>query len=61
MTKTKEPTAEKVMQMLLDACKELMKEHGSRPKGVTDWEVVNDAMCAGADFIHKSEKTGETK
>ena len=47
----KEAELAKVVRRLLDACKELMKEHGHRPKGVTDWEVVNDAMVAGEAAI----------
>jgi len=41
-----EPEWKQVVRGLLDACKELMQEHGSKPKGVTDWAVVNDAMVA---------------
>ena len=40
-----------VVKGLIQACKELMKEHGSRPKGVTDWSVVNDAMVAGEQAV----------
>jgi len=51
-----------VVKGLIKACKELMKEHGSRPKGVTDWAVVNDAMVAGENAIRPvKEKAAEKK
>lgn len=45
-----------VVKGLIEACKELMKEHGSKPKGVTDWAVVNDAMVAGESAIRSTKK-----
>lgn len=50
-----EPDWKEVVKGLLNACKELMQEHGSRPKGVTDWAVVNDAMVAGENAIRPAK------
>lgn len=50
-----------VVRGLLVACKELMKEHGARPKGVTDWAIVNDAMVAGEHAIRPASLDLNTK
>jgi hypothetical protein len=55
MTKAKEPTAAEVVQMLLDACKELLAECGR--KRAADWEIINEGMVAGERFVRLSRES----
>ncbi len=54
MENATEPTAAEVVQMLLDACKELMAESGKQRAG--DWEIINTGMVEGQKFLRRSEK-----
>ena len=54
---TKELT--KTVEMLMEACKELMAESGHQR--AANWEIINDAMIAGGKVVPVSSHKGLAK